>query len=100
MVTGLGMTEASPTCTFDVRPGKITSGCIGLPVPGVEAKLVPDGAAAYGKTEVRFRGPNLMPGYWREPQLTAQAFDEEGFYCTGDAVLWIDPADTEPGHAL
>ncbi|HMN81447.1 MAG TPA: feruloyl-CoA synthase [Burkholderiaceae bacterium] len=93
MITGLGMTETAPTCTFAVRVGEIGAGHIGLPVPGVDVKLVPDGAAAYGKTEVRFRGPNVMPGYWRQPEQTAEVFDDEGFYRTGDAVRWVDPAD-------
>ncbi len=50
-----------------------------------------------GKVEVRFRGPNVMAGYWREPELTAAAFDEEGFYRTGDAVKWVDPSDPDRG---
>ena len=94
MITGLGMTEAAPTCTFAVGTNT-ASGHIGLPVPGVEAKLAWD--AASGKTEIRFRGPNLMPGYWRAPEQTAEAFDEEGFYRTGDAVRWIDEADPQRG---
>ena len=94
MITGLGMTEAAPTCTFAVGTDT-ASGHIGLPIPGVEARLVPDTAS--GKTEIRFRGPNVMPGYWRDPEQTAQAFDEEGFYRTGDAVRWIDEADPQRG---
>jgi feruloyl-CoA synthase len=94
MITGLGMTEAAPTCTFAVGTDT-ASGHIGLPVPGVEAKLVWDDSA--GKTEIRFRGPNVMPGYWRAPQQTAEVFDEEGFYRTGDAVRWIDEADPQRG---
>ncbi len=50
-----------------------------------------------GKAEVRFRGPNVMPGYWREPELTAAAFDEEGYYRTGDAAKWVDPLEPEKG---
>ncbi|WP_281915524.1 feruloyl-CoA synthase [Caldimonas thermodepolymerans] len=92
MMTGLGMTETAPSCMFALRPG-IQSGHIGLPCPGVEVKLVP----LEGKVEVRFRGPNVMPGYWREPQLTAEAFDEEGYYRTGDAVKFVDPADPQKG---
>jgi feruloyl-CoA synthase len=95
--TGLGMTETSPSCTFAVRAADVRSGHIGLPCPGVEAKLVPDGDGAYAKTEIRFRGPHVMPGYWREPELSAEAFDEEGFYRTGDAVRWIDPGDPTKG---
>ena len=93
MITGLGMTETAPSCTFALRAGEVRSGHIGLPCPGVEVKLVPSG----GKTEIRFRGPNVMPGYWRLPEATAHAFDEEGFYRTGDAVKWIDPADPRKG---
>ncbi|MEP6502712.1 MAG: feruloyl-CoA synthase [Betaproteobacteria bacterium] len=91
--TGLGMTETAPACTFVVGT-HARSGYIGLPCPGVEAKLVP----VDGKTEIRFRGPNVMPGYWRNPEQTAEAFDEDGFYRTGDAVRWIDPED--PGRGL
>jgi len=94
MITGLGMTEAAPTCTFAVGTDT-ASGHIGLPVPGVEAKLAWD--AASGKTEIRFRGPNVMPGYWRAPEQTSEAFDDEGFYRTGDAVRWIDEADPQRG---
>jgi len=98
IITGLGMTEASPSCTFAVRYRTLRSGHVGLPCPGVEAKLVPDGEGPLAKVEARFRGPNLMPGYWREPVLTAEAFDEEGFYRTGDAVRWVD--ESEPLHGL
>jgi feruloyl-CoA synthase len=95
--SGLGMTETSPSCTFALRAGKVNSGHIGLPCPAVEAKLVRDGDGPYAKTEIRFRGPNVMPGYWREPTLTAEAFDEEGYYRTGDAVRWVDPQDPNEG---
>lgn len=93
MFTGLGMTETAPSCTFAVGEN-VRSGHIGLPVPGVEVKLVP----VDGKLEVRFRGPNVMPGYWRAPEQTAEAFDDEGFYKTGDAVKFVDEAD--PGAGL
>jgi len=92
VITGLGMTETAPSCTFAVGTD-VASGHIGLPVPGVQVKLVP----VDGKVEVRFRGPNVMPGYWRAPQQTAEAFDDEGFYRTGDAVRWIDPAEPQRG---
>jgi feruloyl-CoA synthase len=93
MTTGLGMTETAPSCTFAVGTG-VRSGHIGLPVPGVEVKLVP----MAGKQEIRFRGVNVMPGYWRAPEQTAEAFDEEGYYRTGDAAHYIDP--TEPTRGL
>jgi feruloyl-CoA synthase len=95
IVTGLGMTETAPSCLFAVG-GDVRSGHIGLPCPGVEAKLVPD-AEGSGKTEVRFRGPNVMPGYWRAEAQTRDAFDDEGFYRTGDAVAWIDPGQPRRG---
>jgi len=93
--TGLGMTETAPSCTFALG-NDVASGDIGLPVPGVEVKLVPN-AEGSGKTEIRFRGPNVMPGYWRAPEQTADAFDDEGFYRTGDAVTFKDPADPAKG---
>ena len=92
MITGLGMTETSPTCTNAMHDG-VASGHIGLPNPGCEVKLVP----VDGKLEIRFRGPHVMPGYWREPELTRAAFDEEGFYCTGDAARFVDPDDLSLG---
>ena len=101
MTTGLGMTETSPSCTFAVGAG-VRSGHIGLPCPGVEVKLVPDvvNGVASGKHEIRFRGPNVMPGYWRNPEATAAAFDDEGFYRTGDAARCIDDAHPERGLAF
>jgi feruloyl-CoA synthase len=69
------------------------AGSIGVPVPGVELKLVPAG----NKLEVRVRGPNVTPGYWKRPDLTAAAFDEDGFYKPGDAVRFSDPADAAKG---
>ena len=92
MITGLGMTETSPACVFAVGMA-VKSGHVGLPCPGVEVKLVP----LDGKTEIRFRGPHVMPGYWRAPELTAQAFDEEGYYSTGDAVKFVDPRQPQLG---
>jgi feruloyl-CoA synthase len=99
IITGLGMTETAPSCLFAVKPGT-RSGHVGLPCPGVTAKLVPNapvGTEGSGKTEVRFAGPHVMPGYWRAPQQTADAFDDEGFYRTGDAVAWVDEADAQRG---
>jgi feruloyl-CoA synthase len=91
--TGLGMTETAPSCTFALG-ADVASGDIGLPAPGVQIKLVP----VDGKLEIRFKGPNVMPGYWRAPAETAAAFDEEGFYRTGDAVLYVD--ETAPQRGL
>jgi feruloyl-CoA synthase len=66
---------------------------MGVPVPGVELKLVPN----EGKLEVRVKGPNITPGYWRQAELTAKAFDAEGYYCLGDAVRFEDPNDPREG---
>ena len=86
MLTGLGATETAPFF-MSVAPHTSRSGHIGLPVPGNVAKLVPNN----GKMEVRCQGPNVTPGYWREPELTAKAFDEEGFYKLGDALKLATP---------
>ncbi len=103
IITGLGMTETAPSCTFALGTD-VASGHIGLPVPGVQAKLVPPGTAdsdeLSDKIEIRFRGPNVMPGYLNAPDQTREAFDAEGFYRTGDAARWIDPADPQRGLAF
>jgi feruloyl-CoA synthase len=92
MTSGWGSTETAPMATAPHylidRPG-----VIGVPVPGIELRLVPNGS----KLEVRVRGPHVTPGYWKNPQLTAAAFDEAGFYRIGDAVRFADPADPAQG---
>jgi feruloyl-CoA synthase len=92
MVSAWGSTETSPLAT-DCHFQAQRSGNIGVPIPGTELKLVPSG----DKLEVRVRGPNVTPGYWKAPELTAQAFDAEGFYLIGDAVTFADPARPELG---
>ena len=92
MVSAWGSTETSPLAT-DCHFQAQRSGNIGVPIPGTELKLVPSG----DKLEVRVRGPNVTPGYWKAPELTAQAFDAEGFYMIGDAVTLADPARPELG---
>jgi feruloyl-CoA synthase len=92
MLTGLGATETAPFF-MSVNPRTSRSGHVGLPVPGNEAKLVPNN----GKLEVRAKGPNVTPGYWRQPDLTKAAFDDEGFYKFGDALKPADPNDFEAG---
>ncbi|GLK87348.1 feruloyl-CoA synthase [Pseudomonas turukhanskensis] len=92
MMAGLGMTEASPSCTFTTGPLSM-AGYVGLPAPGCETKLVP----VDGKLEARFRGPHIMAGYWGSPQQTLEAFDSEGFYRSGDALKFADPQQPELG---
>jgi feruloyl-CoA synthase len=92
MLTGLGATETAPFF-MSVNPRTSRSGHVGLPVPGNDAKLVPNN----GKLEVRARGPNVTPGYWRQPDLTKAAFDEEGFYKFGDALKPANPNDLDAG---
>ncbi len=85
-VSGLGMTETSPIALF----GNVHAtgpGVVGIPVAGVELKLIPHD----NSFEVRYRGPNVTPGYWRDPTATKAAFDEEGFLRSGDLLSFIDP---------
>jgi len=92
MVSSWGLTETAPavtSCHFQAD----FSGVIGNPLPGSDVKLVPNG----DKLEVRVRGPNVTPGYWKRPELTTKYFDAEGFYITGDAVRFVDPARPERG---
>jgi len=92
MLTGLGSTETAP---FALCPGYEVSraGHVGVPAAGLEMKLVPKD----GKLEARFRGPNITPGYWRQGELTRAAFDSEGFYKMGDALLFVDENDPSKG---
>jgi feruloyl-CoA synthase len=92
MVSAWGSTETSPLAT-DCHFQAERSGNIGVPIPGTELKLVRSG----DKLEVRVRGPNVTPGYWKAPELTAQAFDADGFYLIGDAVKFADPDRPELG---
>src|SRR6202049_1271824 len=86
--TGWGSTETAPTSTGTYWDTERV-GLIGLPFPGVELKMVPVGA----KYELRLRGVNVTPGYFGRSDLTKAAFDEEGFYCIGDAGVFVDPQD-------
>ncbi len=92
LATGLGSTETAPfslMCTTDQR----IAGNIGVPARGITLKLVP----SEEKLEARLKGPNITPGYWRDPALTAEAFDDEGFYRLGDAFRFADPNDASKG---
>ena len=91
-MSSLGSTETAPaalSCNWQSE----RAGNIGVPLPGVTLKLIP----CEGKLEARLQGDNIMPGYWRAPELTADAFDEEGFYKIGDALKFADPADPAKG---
>ena len=95
LVTGLGATESAPfaLCAGDAD---FTGGRIGLPVPGVELKLAPVG----DRLEGRLRGPTITPGYWHDDQLTAAAFDDEGYYRLGDALAFVDERDPSRGFVF
>jgi feruloyl-CoA synthase len=91
-ISSLGSTETAPAaiaCTWESEH----AANIGLPLPAVELKLVPNG----DKLEARYKGPNITPGYWRAPALTAAAFDEDGYYKMGDALKFADPANFTKG---
>jgi feruloyl-CoA synthase len=92
MSSSWGTTETAPLATA-AHFLLDSAGNVGLPAPGVTMKLVPSG----NKLELRVRGPNITPGYWKRPDLTAAAFDEEGFYCPGDAVRFCDESDPARG---
>ena len=92
MVTALGATETAPGALYTGADGA-ASGHVGLPVPGVELKLVPVGESL----ELRLRGPSITPGYWHRPELKDVAFDEEGYYRSGDAIRFLDPAQPLKG---
>jgi feruloyl-CoA synthase len=95
MITGLGMTETSPFALCASWEAGVAGG-LGHPAPGVQAKLAP----VFDKLEVRYRGPNVTPGYWRQPELTEKAFDDDGYFRSGDAVRFIDPAEPQRGLAF
>jgi feruloyl-CoA synthase len=92
LVTSWGMTETAPMVTA-VHYRLDRAGNVGVPAPGVELKLAP----VADKLEMRVRGPNVTPGYWRRPDLDDEVFDEEGFYRTGDAGRLADPERPEAG---
>ena len=92
VLTGLGSTETAPFA-MGANESMVGQGNIGVPAHGCEMKLIP----AEGKWEVRFRGPHITPGYWRQPELTAAAFDEEGYYRIGDALRFVEPGNASRG---
>jgi feruloyl-CoA synthase len=92
LTSSWGTTETAPCATSMHYLGAPT-GCIGVPIPGCTVKLVPVG----DRLEIRVKGPNITPGYFRAPELTAAGFDEEGFYRSGDAVRLISDQDPNQG---
>lgn len=91
-ITALGSTETAPSA-LNVTAKATGPAVIGVPNAGVAMKLVPTA----GKLEARLKGPNITPGYWRQPDLTSAAFDDEGYYRLGDALRFADPADPDRG---
>jgi feruloyl-CoA synthase len=92
LTSSWGTTETAPCATSMHYLGAPT-GCIGVPVPGCTIKVAP----VDDRLEVRVKGPNVTPGYYRAPELTQQAFDQAGFYRSGDAVTVIDEHDPNRG---
>jgi feruloyl-CoA synthase len=97
LVTGLGSTETAPMAICRPWASQLSS-AIGLPVPGVDVKLVPcAGLGEDAKLEIRVCGPNVTPGYWRQDTLTREAFDDEGYYCMGDAARPVERGNLSRG---
>ncbi|SPJ32169.1 feruloyl-CoA synthase [Kushneria phyllosphaerae] len=92
MLAGLGSTEAC--LAFSTVEDADIPGLIGRPVPGLQVRLV----RSENKWEARLKGPSVTPGYWRDPERTREAFDEQGYYCTGDAMRPLEPGN--PGAGL
>ena len=92
IITGLGCTEAGPSAMF-ANWGGAFSGLLGVPVAGLDIKLVVDG----DKMEARYKGPNITPGYWKNEAATQASFDHEGYYCSGDAVKFLDESQPNKG---
>lgn len=92
MTTSWGLTETAPSITM-VNTDRLRPGNIGVPMPGLELKMVP----TQGKYEARVRGPTVMSGYFRSPEASSAAFDEEGFFKTGDAIRLATEDDPSRG---
>lgn len=91
-ISGLGATETGPFAVY-YADNRGRPGFVGIPAQGVTLKLVPQ----EGKLEARLRSPSVTPGYWRNPDLTAAAFDDEGYYCLGDALRFAEPGNPGAG---
>jgi feruloyl-CoA synthase len=93
MFSGWGMSETAPSATQTHQPVD-RPGNIGVPLPEVTLKLIPD---EDGRCELRLKGPNVLKGYYHEPEKSKEAFDEEGFLITNDAVKFVNPNDANAG---
>ncbi len=93
MISSWGMTETAPACLLVHEPVS-ESGIVGVPVPGVTIKLIPE---EDGRYELRVKGPNVMAGYYDDAEKTAESFDAEGYLISGDAVKFVDPDDPDRG---
>jgi feruloyl-CoA synthase len=96
MLTGFGSTETAPHALFAMKYSGRPD-LVGVPPPGVELKLIPQGG---GRFEARLRGPNVTPGYWRRLDITRAAFDEDGFFKTGDSLRFVDETDPSKGFVF
>ncbi len=94
-MSGYGATESGPATTF-WTPFIRAEGGVGLPLPGCDLKFVPHDE----KLEVRVKGPNVTPGYWRDVDATSQAFDDEGFFRLGDALRFGEPQRPKLGFVF
>jgi feruloyl-CoA synthase len=92
MASAWGSTETSPVVTAVHFPIE-RAGVIGLPLPGTEIKMIPNA----GKLELRIKGPNITPGYWKRDDLTLKSFDDDGWYLIGDAGRFVDPENPVKG---
>ena len=93
MTSSWGLTETAPAAMIQQEPTE-SSGVVGVPMTGVTLKLIPDDDM---RCEMRVKGPNVMPGYFEDPEKTADAFDDEGYFITGDAMVFVDKADINKG---
>lgn len=93
MTSSWGLTETAPAAMFQQEPTD-SAGRIGVPMTGIDLKLIPDDDM---RCEVRIKGPSIMPGYFDSPEKTREAFDEEGFFITGDAMKFVDPENPNKG---
>ncbi len=96
MTSSWGLTETAPACVMQQEPTD-RAGVIGVPLPGVSLKLL---AGDEGRFEARVKGANVMPGYYQDVAKTREAFDEEGYFITGDAMRFVDPSDPNKGLAF